>query len=264
MINQIDKTWWFKINGATRKSHVIGPLSGICHNIVITEYPKSGGTWLSQMLSEALDVPYPRNRLPMLSESIIHGCFLKVSKNNTPIVLVRDGRDVMVSFYYHLMMFNSLKSSQHVKKVRSTLNFNDIYDIESNLPKFMELIFEKKIYPRFSWSEFIETWLSNDTVFTTSYENLQKDAANEVVKIIRYLSIERNIEEVEAAVHKYKFENVTNRDPGEEDVDSFVRKGIVGDWKNHFNKESKSVFNANSGNALVLAGYEEDSSWASN
>ena len=39
-------------------------LSGVLPLYVVNEYPKSGGTWVGQMLGRALDVPFPRNRPP--------------------------------------------------------------------------------------------------------------------------------------------------------------------------------------------------------
>jgi hypothetical protein len=51
-------------------------LSGALPLYVVNEFPKSGGTWVGQMLGQALGVPFPRNRLPVLRPSIMHGHYL--------------------------------------------------------------------------------------------------------------------------------------------------------------------------------------------
>jgi len=48
-------------------------LSGALPLYVVNEFPKSGGTWVGQMLGRALGLPFPRNRLPALRPSIMHG-----------------------------------------------------------------------------------------------------------------------------------------------------------------------------------------------
>jgi hypothetical protein len=54
---------------------------------------------------------------------------------------------------------------------------------------------------------------------------------------------------------------MAGRKRGEEDQFSFLRKGIVGDWRNHFSAEAAVVFDAHAGSALIELGYEPDRSW---
>ncbi|MEM9824701.1 MAG: hypothetical protein AAF985_26675 [Bacteroidota bacterium] len=48
------------------------PLQLIC----VTEYPKCGASWLCLILSDYLELPFPRNVNPQLKRSIMHGHFL--------------------------------------------------------------------------------------------------------------------------------------------------------------------------------------------
>ena len=61
--------------------------------------------------------------------------------------------------------------------------------------------------------------------------------------------------------HRYSFENLSNRESGQEDASSFLRKGIVGDWKEKFSQDSKELFAESPGKTLIELGYEEDDSW---
>lgn len=51
------------------------------------------------------------------------------------------------------------------------------------------------------------------------------------------------------------------RKRGEENVKSHYRKGIAGDWKNHFKKEHIIFFKKNYNDLLVKLGYESDYDW---
>jgi hypothetical protein len=75
-------------------------LSGALPLYVVNEFPKSGGTSVGQMLGRALRVPFPRNRLPVLRTSIMHGHYLSPRAMKNVVVAWRDGRDVMVSWYH--------------------------------------------------------------------------------------------------------------------------------------------------------------------
>ena len=53
----------------------------------------------------------------------------------------------------------------------------------------------------------------------------------------------------------------SGRKPGEEDVKSHYRKGVAGDWENHFNEEHKRFFKDNFNDLLIKLGYESDGNW---
>lgn len=262
MINQIDKKWWFKCNGFLRILYVKGYLHPFFNSYVVTEYPKSGGTWLSQLLSSSLDVPYPRNRLPMFESSVIHGCFLGSGKNNKTIVLNRDGRDIMVSFYYYSLIKKPLASKVESERIVADLGITDIEDIKRNLPFFIEYCFANKTYPRFTWSQFVNKWHDDTSVVHTSYEALHRDTAAEL-KIILHELGETNVSSdiINNVVDRFSFERQAKRKNGESDTSSFLRKGVVGDWKNSFSQDSRELFDYYAGNELILSGYEKDHSW---
>ncbi len=122
IIDQQDKIWWFKLNGLARSAIVRGALNQFTNPLVVTEYPKSGGSWLSQMLSSALNIEYPRNRLPYINrDQLIHGHYLDVHKKVDTLVVWRDGRDTMVSYYYHTMFDKPITSAKAGAKLRKKL-----------------------------------------------------------------------------------------------------------------------------------------------
>ena len=72
------------------------------------------------------------------------------------------------------------------------------------------------------------------------------------------VSRERLREVVEGA----KFHRLSGgREPGDEDRASHWRKGIAGDWRNHFTEPVKTLFKERWGDDLIAAGYERDDLW---
>jgi hypothetical protein len=51
------------------------------------------------------------------------------------------------------------------------------------------------------------------------------------------------------------------RSVGTEDSGSHYRKGVSGDWMNHFDQGHREYFKARYGQLLVKLGYEADQSW---
>jgi hypothetical protein len=63
-------------------------------------------------------------------------------------------------------------------------------------------------------------------------------------------------------VDEFSFERQAGRPSGQEDRTSFLRKGVVGDWRNQFSQEAREVFDRYAGEELILLGYEKDRQWA--
>jgi hypothetical protein len=64
------------------------------------------------------------------------------------------------------------------------------------------------------------------------------------------------------AIFVDSFKNLSKgRDAGSEKVTSHYRKGIAGDWKNHFTEKHKQLFKDRYGDLLVKLGYENSNDW---
>ena len=119
------------------------------------------------MISEILELSYPRDRLPILSPSMMHGHYVDVESINNQIIIWRDGRDVMVSQYYHFLIpWENGLNSYDINYYRKKFRFNDYNDIKRNMPRFIEMTADKKIN-KFSWGDFVDRWINDKkAVFT--------------------------------------------------------------------------------------------------
>lgn len=250
---------------ALQRLIMVNTLSGVLPLYIVTEYPKSGGSWLCSMLSEYMNIPFPRNRYPKITSSIMHGHMLHSPLKKNVSCLFRDGRDVMISLYYHMLFENDKNSPVLVSRTRSDLNFSNFDDIRANLSDFIEYVHANESKSRspfkFTWGEFVRDWIDKDANMV-KYESLIDDCYG-TMKILLESIMQKPVEEerLKAVVHKYSFENQTRRKPGEEDIKSFIRKGQPGDWKEKFTKSSARTFSALYSNEMLALGYIENDLW---
>ena len=267
-----------KLEYAVRLLYV-NTITHVNNSVLVVEYPKSGGTWLAQLISGILNIPFPRNTFPTTSRALYHSHYQPkylIDKNKKIVLLIRDGRDIIVSSYFHYLIWND-KNKQNPKLVnyyRNNLQFEDYDDIRKNLPKFIEFMFKDEPsrlkffnYPG-NWTTYNKKWLkrakNQSNIFIIKYEDLLGNANLQMKNLIDYhfnFDNENVDERIKEVVFKYSFENQTKRHSGVEDKSNFLRKGIAGDWKNYFNEEAKDVFKKYGGSMLIQLGYEENNEW---
>ncbi len=237
--------------------------------VYIAEYPKSGGTWLGQILSEYYGLPFPRNTMsPPLGRSVLHGHEMPKSHFDKGFVMVRDGRDVVISFYFHYLFPNDWNQHSRVMQHRKRLGYKDFQDVRENLPSFIDYLDEHwgRQMNHFTWSEFIVKWFAHaenhEQVSVVKYEDMLTHPLEALSLAIEAVSGEAvDNERLAGAIEKYTFSQLSGRTPGTEDRSSFIRKGVAGDWVNYLSPLAAERFDALSGDALIYSGYEKDRTW---
>jgi hypothetical protein len=238
----------------------------------VCEYPKSGGTWLSQMLSDYLVIPFPRNYIfPIGFKSVIHNHWPYSPRFDRVLYLYRDGRDIAISNLFHirrqLMHINNsiyrntlLKEYEYLSKKELSKD-----DIRKYLPNFIKKWYQLPIGTKLNWGCHIEQWAFNrDNVVTLSYEQLKTNCESTLKNTLIKLDIKVDTKRLAETVDKFSFERQTGRKPGQESAKSFLRKGIMGDWKNYFTQKAGRVFNRFFGDYLIRLGYEKNKHWYKN
>jgi hypothetical protein len=234
------------------------------------EYPKSGGSWLSNMIADYLQIPRPvRSLLPVACESVLHGHWSYSSRYRRVFYLVRDGRDVVVSNYFRVL--REIREPEYTSapayfKRRFPCLFDpnvDTDDARAVLPQFIEQWATRPAGTPVTWSQHVAEWaFDRPYVVTLSYEELLADSRATLSRVLPiHTGKPINSERLEATVRKYSFEEQTGREPGTEVRGEFIRKGVAGDWKNHFTREAGGVFDSHCGAMLMRLGYEEERDW---
>ena len=238
--------------------------SGTLPLYIVTEYPKCGGTWVAQMLGAYLGVPFPRNERPRFTSCIMHGHYLYTPFMKNVVCVIRDGRDVVVSAYYHMLFPNENNSRYLVERTRGHNPFKNYENITENLPRFIDYLFtaENKRFMHFNWNEFVDSWTDKPNATLVKYEDMLRDAAEAMRPYIEKMTgKEADMKRLRDIQEAFSFKRLSKRGAGEEASGSFLRKGIAGDWKTKFDNASCERFDFYAGANLIKLGYEKDKEW---
>jgi hypothetical protein len=94
------------------------------------------------------------------------------------------------------------------------------------------------------------------------YEDLLERPDEEVGRLAGFLGADTSEKAVHRAVGSASFEKLSRgRERGQEDTSSFYRKGIAGDWENHFTARDRQIYKEEAGELLIRLGYERDLDW---
>lgn len=248
LITSIEDRW-----SAVRHKILIRSFSALAPFYLVNEFPKSGGTWLAQMLADALNVPFRRNAPIQIERSVTHGHFLNPVALRNVVIIWRDPRDVLVSLYYHCYFVNEHHNEPLVRLMKARCPFDDYSDIRANLPAFICFVSQKSMSPFFPWPEFVRAWTHRRGTVQTSYEALRVDAAGELARVVEALTdtvLPDGCAECVAERHSFTHakQAADKTRPAGTEL-SFIREGSLGGWRKHFTTDAETAFRKN--------GYEE-------
>ena len=115
-----------------------------------------------------------------------------------------------------------------------------------------------------SW---VRDWLDRPRICLVHFEDMLSDPEAQLVRILNFTERPVNREHVRRVVAENSFEELTRRrdgktrESGQGDNSKFLRRGVAGDWRNHFNARSCELIWKHAGSALERLGYESDSTW---
>jgi hypothetical protein len=154
------------------------------------------------------------------------------------IHVIRDVRDAIVSNVFHLNRQGANISIGEAKYYKQVESF-------------------ARIWKRAICDTRRECEASPDLYMEIFYEHLLDDPFANTQKLLGFLGVESTDRTVESCFENASFEKLTGgRRRGVEDKHSFLRKGVIGDWKNYFDKRAKDIVYKESGDILVRLGYQ--------
>jgi len=233
-------------------------------------FPKSGTTWLCELMGTSLGLPVPiQYQSPIMMKSVLHAHWYYDPRLPPTVYLRRDGRDVVVSTYF---FWTRLATKQNNPKVQRKLAqiFGRLYgpsfdpdDIRANLPAFIEYEMTEAPAVRKNWAQHLEDWADRPNVGYVRYEDLLVAPAETLAPALELAGgMPVDLEVVRLAEQRYTFARAAGgRQAGKESRASFRRKGVAGDWRQHFTREAGEVFDAYAGDALVEFGYAANRGW---
>jgi len=232
--------------------------------IHVVEFPKSGGSWVRNMLQTYLGGrPYLNNRL-ITPRTVVQVHRLYHWSLRKAILVVRDPRDIYVSMYYFETQYEHRVRDPKINQFVSEMPGRPVFDAFAD---YLEAKLLHVTQPRFYYSEFLDSWLNRPNTCVIRYEDCLECPEEQLIRMARFVGSSIDLDRVAHAVSVNSFEHYTksksgrSRKRGETDNTQFARKGIAGDWQNHFNKKACDLIEMFEGSSLRRLGYESDRSW---
>ncbi|KAM3922402.1 sulfotransferase 2B1-like [Leptodactylus fuscus] len=242
-------------------SHAENEFEVFDDDIYNVTFPKSGTNWMIEILNlikhkgdiTKSDVLSMQMRSPwyeifrfheyifkmdsprIISSHLPHHIFAKsYFKSKAKIIYtIRNPRDVIVSMFHFTKIVN-------------------LFTPPENFQSFMEdFIQGKTLYG--SWFDHVKGWMQmkdDKRFFLITYEELIQDLRGSVVRLCKFLGQELDDAQIDSVVEHSTFKsmkenpmsNWSQSDIVDHSKGTFLRKGISGDWKNHFTVAQSEYF----------------------
>ncbi|MGE3176796.1 MAG: Wzt carbohydrate-binding domain-containing protein [Vicinamibacterales bacterium] len=176
---------------------------------------------------------------------------VRVPDDTRRFVVIRDLRDTLVSAYFSISISHRVEE-ESLARLRTVLQ---TLDREAGL---LHLIREWLPF----CAEIQQSWLEAGEPLIRYEDLLESDEAILEPLLIDRCGLPVPRERLREAIRASRFSAITGRrERGEEDVTAHERKGVAGDWRNHFTPRLKDAFAIRYGGLLVATGYERDLNW---
>jgi len=168
---------------------------------------------------------------------------------NRTFVVIRDPRDTLISWYFSLM-YSHPELTDHICRERRELRAMSKSDGLA--------LMTCKHLQEVMWIQ--REWLqAGARIFR--YEDFVGNQQQTFKQVFDFCKLPSSDICRRLIVFRHSFRVRTWWRIGRENTKSHLRKGLPGDWKNHFSDDLKKLFKAQHGETLALAGYEKDDSW---
>jgi hypothetical protein len=169
------------------------------------------------------------------------------------IIVWRDPRDICVSWIYSKAYSHDVSNQGESEVTRSIMRC-----LPLEVRTAAAILFAEKRFVELSKA--IES-LPLPNLVPIPYEKWNEDALGCLSGLLTRWNWDVPSHLIEEAVDKFDFRKSSGREKGVEEPLSHLRKGITGDWRNHFSREDAVFFETMFPGLLVRLGYEISSDW---
>lgn len=171
--------------------------------------------------------------------------------NTKQFFIMRDLRDTLVSLYFSLKYSHKVVSESVGKQKANLKNMSDEEGLMHLIDNGLKL-----------QSDIQLSWVNESNVRIYRYEDLIENQHHTFKDIFDYCEINCSKDKFDKIIRLNSFEKVSGgRERGIEDIHNHQRKGVSGDWKNHFTDNVKQHFKHKFADTLIQTGYETDAQW---
>lgn len=155
------------------------------------------------------------------------------------IHLIRDGRDVCVSGWFHNLRE---KGDKFKAQFPTFAGYVPLMAGQRWKPYILAARSAGLLYP--------------DRYMEVRYEQLHSEPETTIERLLGFLGVEADDQTIADCRQAGDFKRLSGgRSQGSEDRNSFFRKGAVGDWREHFDQPAINAFNQCAGDLARELGY---------
>jgi hypothetical protein len=163
--------------------------------------------------------------------------------------VMRDPRDVLISWYFSIKCSHGLLGE--IERIRGDL---------ASLSEADGLLYSIDFLADYGLFAAQRSWASasarDPNVLLVRHEDLTAPTnLPSVAQMFDHCDIRMPQTVLEELLDAYSFEKLSGRKPGQEDPSAHYRKGVPGDWRNHFNDRIQLRFSELTGDLLYLWNY---------
>lgn len=199
--------------------------------------------------ARTFDAPFPTRKI-ITPLYIDYRGYVDIPKPSTSrsFFVTRDPRDIVVSWYFSSMLSHRLMGD--LAEVRGSL---------SDLDQVSGLQYSIRHLADFGLFEAQRSWLEaagDATSKVFRFEDLTgPDGRDAFIHLFEHCRIGVPDRILDRVLNTYSFERLSGRAKGDEDAHTHFRKGVSGDWRNHFVPDVQAVFDQVTGDLITDLGY---------
>lgn len=227
-------------------------------DVFLITYPKAGTIWLVEIVRAIAKVDYSENTKDKLFGGL--GPLFEL-RNHEQLDTLPSPRYMFTHLPMSLMPYSNESNVKYIYLARNPrdlvvsyfhfMSSIPIFDFQGKWEEFLELFMKGNLPWGSYFDHVLEWWNRKDqkNVLFLKYEDLKKDLRGQTKIIAEFLDVHLSEQEVEAVVEKCTFQAMKKKpDQAIKELAKFfkkgshLRKGIVGDWENHFSNEQLEKF----------------------
>ena len=230
-------------------------------DVFICTYPKCGTTWMQQIVKLIanngvethvnVDVCVPWMELMSLTE-IESMSSPRFFKTHLPYQLMAGGGDPANTNAKYIYVLRNPKdvavSSYHFTKKSYSKSCSISWE------SFLSIFLEGDVIFGAIYSHYLGWWLHKDAsnILFLSYEQMKRDLSSVVTRVSSFLGYNLTDEVIQTIVKQSHFDNMKNNSSANKEYMNpytpgktpFMRKGVIGDWRNVFTEEQSAKMDA--------------------